>query len=58
MKNFFRRLWSKTVFRHIVSGAVAVFVSTAAVKHGVDPATAQQAGQAVGEVVNTIPAAE
>lgn len=56
MKYFFRRLWAKPIFRHIISGTVAVFISTAAVKHGVDPATAQQAGQAVGEVVNTIPA--
>lgn len=55
-REFFRRLWSKPIFRHIISGAVAVFISTTATKHGVDPQTAQQAGQAVGEVVNSIPA--
>lgn len=56
MKDFLRRLWAKPIFRHIISSAVAVFISTTAQKNGVDPVTAQQAGQAVGEVVNTIPA--
>lgn len=55
-REFFKSLWRKAVFRHIVSGAIAVFISTTAINHGVDQTTAQQAGNAVGEVVNTIPA--
>lgn len=54
-RDFFRRLWAKPIFRHIVSGAVAVFISTTAVKHGVDAQTAQQAGAAVKEVIQQLP---
>lgn len=54
-REFFRRLWNKPIFRHLLSGAVAVFISTTAVKHGVDAQTAQQAGAAVKEVIQQLP---
>lgn len=53
-RDFFRNLWTKPVIRHLASFAAAVLVSVNLTKAGIDPATAKQAGQAVGEAIKTI----
>lgn len=56
VKAFFRRLWSYSVVRHLVSGSIAVLVATSGQKAGLDQQSAQQLGNAAGEIVRTLPA--
>lgn len=55
LKNILRGAWSLPIVRHVVSGAVAVMISTQLVNRGVDESTAYNAGQAAGEIIKQMP---
>lgn len=54
-REFFRRLWINKVIRGFIAGVVVATATPVMVKHGVDPTTAAQIGQGMGEVIKQLP---
>lgn len=55
-REFFRRLWNNKTIRGFLAGLVVATATPVMIKHGVDPVTAGQIGQGVGEVIKQLPA--
>lgn len=54
-REFFRRLWNNKTVRGFLAGMLVATATPAMIKHGVDPVTASQIGQGMGEVIKQLP---